>query len=313
MRDEGSGQESPSTDKNHVCSMIRSMTGFGNAEVLTPAGRFTIEMRSVNHRFSEVVVRLPRDLSTLEDRVRGLVQARVLRGRVEVTIMREERGSRPKTVRSDTELARAYAQALRGLADVLGVSGEIALSQLVSFPDVLKVEEAREDLEALWPDLSRAVDEAVAGLVAMREAEGHRLADDLLARLERVEDLARLVEGRARIAVAEYAQRLRLRIADLLGEVPLDENRLATEIAVFAERVDISEEITRLGSHLAQFRQDITDSAGAIGRRLEFVLQEMGREVNTIGSKASDLEITRAVIAMKGELESLREQVQNVE
>lgn len=289
------------------------MTGFGNAEAPTPAGRFTVEMRAVNHRFSEVVVRLPRDLSTLEDRVRGVVQARVLRGRVDVIIMREERGSRAKTVRADTELAHAYAQALRELADVLGVSSEIGLSQLIAFPDVLKVEEAREDLEALWPDLSRAVDEAVAGLVAMREAEGRRLAEDLLAHLERVEDLARLVEGRARIAVAEYAQRLRQRIAELLGEVPLDENRIATEIAVFAERVDISEEVTRLGSHLVQFRQDVNDAAGAVGRRLEFVLQEMGREVNTIGSKASDLEITRAVIAMKGELESLREQVQNVE
>jgi len=293
--------------------MIRSMTGFGSAEVLTPSGRFTVEMRAVNHRFNEVAVRLPRDLSALEDRVRGIVQARVLRGRVDVSIMREERGSRLRTVKSDTELARAYAQALRELADVLGVSGEISLSQLISMPDVIKVEEVRDDVETLWPDLSRAVDEAVAGLVAMREAEGRRLAGDLLARLDRVGDLARLVEDRARVAVAEYAQRLRARIAELLGTVPLDENRLATEIAIFAERVDISEEVTRLNSHVAQFRQDITDGGGSIGRRLEFLLQEMGREVNTIGSKASDLEITRAVIAMKGELESLREQVQNVE
>jgi len=289
------------------------MTGFGSAEVLTPSGRFTVEMRAVNHRFNEVAVRLPRDLSALEDRVRGIVQARVLRGRVDVSIMREERGSRLRTVKSDTELARAYAQALRELADVLGVSGEISLSQLISMPDVIKVEEVRDDVETLWPDLSRAVDEAVAGLVAMREAEGRRLAGDLLARLDRVGDLARLVEDRARVAVAEYAQRLRARIAELLGTVPLDENRLATEIAIFAERVDISEEVTRLNSHVAQFRQDITDGGGSIGRRLEFLLQEMGREVNTIGSKASDLEITRAVIAMKGELESLREQVQNVE
>lgn len=293
--------------------MIRSMTGFGTGEALTPAGRLTIEIRSVNHRFSEILVRLPRDLSALEDRVRAAVQARVLRGRVEVTIMREERGSRPKTVRSDTELARAYAQALRELADVLGVAGPITLPQIVSLPDVLRVEETREDAEALWPDLGRAVEQAVGALVAMREAEGRRLAGDLLARLDRIGDVTHTVEARSRTAVADYAQRLRQRIAELLSEVPLDENRLAMEIAIFAERVDVSEEVTRLRSHLTQFRQDVTNADGAIGRRLEFVLQEMGREANTIGSKASDLEITRAVIAIKGELESLREQVQNVE
>src|SRR5437867_339534 len=203
--------------------MIRSMTGYGSAELLTPARRFTVEIRSVNHRFSEILVRLPRDLGALEDRVRALVQSRVLRGRVDVTIMREERAARPKTVRSDTDLARAYAQA------------------------------------------------------------------------------------------GEYAQRLRQRVAELLREVPVDEARLATEIAIFAERVDVSEEVTRLRSHLVQFREDVTHATGAVGRRLEFVLQEMGREANTIGSKASDLEITRAVIGVKGELESLREQVQNVE
>ena len=293
--------------------MIRSMTGYGSAEMLTPARRFTVEMRSVNHRFSEILVRLPRDLSALEDRVRALVQSRVLRGRVDVTIMREERGARPKTVRSDTDLARAYAQALRELADVLGVAGEIGLSHIVSLPDVVKVEEAREDVEVLWPDLSRAVEEAVIALVGMREAEGRRLAADLLTRLDHVEGFARVIEGRARVAAAEYAQRLRQRVAELLREVPVDEARLAMEIAIFAERVDISEEVTRLRSHLAQFREDVTNAAGAVGRRLEFVLQEMGREANTIGSKASDLEITRAVIGVKGELESLREQVQNVE
>jgi len=247
--------------------MIRSMTGYGSAEMLTPARRFTVEMRSVNHRFSEILVRLPRDLSALEDRVRALVQSRVLRGRVDVTIMREERGARPKTVRSDTDLARAYAQALRELADVLGVAGEIGLSHIVSLPDVVKVEEAREDVEVLWPDLSRAVEEAVIALVGMREAEGRRLAADLLTRLDHVEGFARVIEGRARVAAAEYAQRLRQRVAELLREVPVDEARLAMEIAIFAERVDISEEVTRLRSHLAQFREDVTNAAGAVGRR----------------------------------------------
>src|SRR3989441_2600013 len=277
-------------DQNHVC-MIRSMTGFGSAESLTPSGRFTVEIRSVNHRFTEIVVRLPRDLSALEERVRPVVQSRVLRGRIEVTIMREERGTRPRTVRSDADLARAYAQALRELADVLGVAGEIGLSHIVSLPDVVKVEEVREDVEALWPDLSRAVEEAVVALVGMREAEGRRLAADLLTRLDHVEGFTRVIEGRARVAAAEYAQRLRQRVAELLREVPVDEARPATGIVIFAERVDVSEEVTRLRSHLAQFREDVTNAAGAVGRRREFVLQELGRGANTIGAKASDLAI----------------------
>src|SRR2546430_8042026 len=233
--------------------MIRSMTGYGSAELLTPARRFTVEIRSVNHRFSEILVRLPRDLGALEDRVRPLVQSRVLRGRVDVTIMREDRAARPKTVRSDTDLARAYAQALRELADGLGVAGEIGLSHIVSLPDVVKVEETREDVEALWPDLGRAVDEAVGALVTMREGEGRRLATDLLARVDRVEGFTRVIEARAHAAAGEYAQRLRQRVAELLRGVPVGEAPLATEIAIFAERVDVREGGTPRLSHPVPF------------------------------------------------------------
>lgn len=293
--------------------MIRSMTGYGRGDAQTPAGRFTVEVRSVNARFGEVLVRLPRDVTPLEDRVRAVVQSRVLRGRVEVTIMRDDRAARMKAVRADADLAAAYAQALRDLADVMGVPDGISLSQVAAFPDVIRVEEAKEDLEALWPALAPAVEAAAEDLVAMRVAEGRRLAEDLEARLAHLEALAAEVEARSRLTVSAHAVRLRDRITELLGGFPLDESRLAAEVAIFAERSDVSEEVTRLRSHIAQFRADLRDSPGAVGRRLEFVLQEMGREVNTTGSKANDLEITRAVIAMKGELESMREQIQNVE
>lgn len=293
--------------------MIRSMTGYGRGEAQTPAGRFTVEVRSVNARFGEVLVRLPRDVTPLEDRVRAVVQSRVLRGRVEVTIMRDDRAARTKSVRADVDLAAAYAQALRDLADVIGVADGMSLSQVAAFPDVIRVEEAKEDLDALWPALAPAVEAAAGDLVAMREAEGRRLAEDLEARLGRVEVLAAEVEARSRLATSEHAARLRERITELLAGFPLDESRLAAEVAIFAERSDVSEEVTRLRSHIAQFRADLRENPGAVGRRLEFVLQEMGREVNTTGSKANDLEITRAVIAMKGELESVREQIQNVE
>jgi len=293
--------------------MIRSMTGYGRAEAQTASGRFTVEMRSVNHRFGEVLVRLPRDLAPLEDRVRAVVQTRVLRGRVEVTVIREDRATRTKTVRADVDLATAYAQALKELAGVLRVREGMTLAQVAALPDVIRVEETKEDLDTLWPELAAALEEATTDLVEMREAEGRRLAEDLETRLRHVEELARGVEARSRGAVGEFVTRLRERIAALLGEVPVDENRLAAEVAIFAERSDVSEEVTRLRSHVAQFRQDLRDAEGAVGRRLEFVLQEMGREVNTTGAKANDLEITRAVISMKGELESMREQIQNVE
>jgi uncharacterized protein (TIGR00255 family) len=293
--------------------MIRSMTGYGRAEAQTPFGRLTVEMRSVNHRFGEVLVRLPRDLAPLEDRVRATVQSHVQRGRVEVTVLRENRTTRTTSVRADLALAAAYAQALRELADALGIPDGITLPQVAAYPDVVRVEEAKEDLETLWGLLLPAVGAAASDLVGMREAEGRRLAEDLEGRLARVDALSRTVEGRSHQAVTEHAARLRERIQQLLGEVPVDENRLAAEVAIFAERSDVSEEVTRLRSHIAQFRSELAASNGAVGRRLEFVLQEMGREVNTTGGKANDLEITRAVIAMKGELESMREQIQNVE
>jgi uncharacterized protein (TIGR00255 family) len=293
--------------------MIRSMTGFGSATAQTTAGRFAVEIRSVNHRFSEVQVRLPRDLAALEDPVRATVQARVLRGRVEVSIVREDRGLRARSIRADTDVAAAYAQALKELAGALGLSGELTLPQVAAFPDVIKVEEVREEADQLWQQLAPAVDSAAGALTRMREAEGRRLADDLLMRLGRISELTDTIVARAPAAVREYAARIKTRISELLGEIPLDEQRVAAEVAIFAERSDINEELTRLRSHAEQFALDLAASEGAVGRKLEFLLQEMGRETNTIGAKANDMEIARAVIAIKGELESLREQVLNIE
>ena len=238
------------------------MTGFGTATAEVPGGRLAVEVRSVNHRFSEVLIRLPRDLSPLEDRARAILQERVRRGRVEVVVTREEGARRPRTVRADVELAAAYARALRDLAGAVGAGGDVTVAQVASLPDVLRLEDERADPESLWPQIEAALRAAADGLVAMRASEGERLA---------------------------------------------------AELALFAERSDITEELTRLRSHLVQFRQTVREEDAAVGRKLDFILQEMGRETNTIGSKANDLEITRAIIAMKSELESLREQAQNVE
>ena len=292
--------------------MLRSMTGFGASDLATAAGRYTVEARSLNHRFLEIMVRLPRELAPLEDRIRALVQGRVLRGRVEVAIMRENYGKRLRTVRIDLDLAKAFASALNELKQALELPGSPDLAMLSALPDLIRIEEQKEDLEAAWTAIAEAVEVALSRLVAMREREGARLASDLGQRVRRLAERADEIERRAPLVVQEHAARLTRRIEELIGMPPVDEGRLAAEVAIFADRSDIAEETTRLRSHLAQMQQMLIGD-GPAGRTLEFLVQELGREANTIGSKANDVEISRAVIAVKGDLESLREQIQNLE
>jgi len=292
--------------------MLRSMTGFGASDLATAAGRYTVEARSLNHRFLEIIVRLPRELAPLEDRIRALVQGRVLRGRVEVAIMRENYGKRLRTVRIDLDLAKAFASALNELKQALELPGSPDLAMLSALPDLIRIEEQKEDLEAAWTAIAEGLEVALSRLVAMREGEGARLASDLGQRVRRLAERADEIERRAPLVVQEHAARLTRRIEELIGMPPVDEGRLAAEVAIFADRSDIAEETTRLRSHLAQMQQMLIGD-GPAGRTLEFLVQELGREANTIGSKANDVEISRAVIAVKGDLESLREQIQNLE
>lgn len=296
--------------------MVRSMTGYGAAEVEAQTGRWWVEVRSTNHRFLEVVVRLPRDLGALEERVRAAVAGRVRRGRVEV-LVREEATGRARSVTVDTELARQYAQALETLRRELGIQDSLNLAALLALPEVVRLEEVRPDVELAWQALRPGLDQALDSLVRMREAEGAHLAEDLAARVARVEEWVEEVSRRAEELPRVYAQRLRERVAELVRALgvdrPPDEARLAMEVAAFADRCDVREELVRLRSHLHQARTLLHASDGAVGRKLEFLLQEMQREVNTVGSKAGDLDVTRAVLEMKSELEAIREQVQNVE
>lgn len=288
------------------------MTGFGAAEASAALSRYAVEIRSVNHRFCEIVVRLPRELAALEDQVRAIVQGRVLRGRVDVAIIRQDYGKRTRAVKADLDLATAYASALNDLKRALSISGPLELSSLMSLPDLIRVEEQKEDLEASWAALATGVADALDRLLSMRDTEGARLAADLARRVERLDEHIAAIEVRAPTVVEDYHTRLVRRVQELTDGVSVDPGRLATEIAMFADRTDVTEEITRFRSHLVQFQSTLT-ADGAVGRTLEFIVQELGREANTIGSKANDLAITRRVIAVKGELESLREQIQNVE
>lgn len=307
--------------------MIHSMTGFGRAERRESFGTVYVEVKSVNHRFAEVVVRLPRSWNALEDRLRRLVQGAIARGRVEVVAGRDESEPVPRAVFVDSALAQSYHDRLKEVAGILGLSESPSLELVTRMPDVVRVADALLDLDTLWPALEAAARQALEALRAMRAREGEHLAAELGGRLARLDALIAAIAARAPQVPLEYRDRLQRRVGELLaraGEpaVALDPARLAQEVALLADRADITEELARLQSHTLQFRATLEgprDGGAAVapgepvGRKLDFLLQEMGREINTIGSKAGDLEISRAVIEAKAELEKIREQVQNVE
>jgi uncharacterized protein (TIGR00255 family) len=292
--------------------MARSMTGFGRGEAAGGAGRIVVEMKAVNHRFSEVVFRMPRQFGAMEEPARKLILTEVSRGRLDVFVTWEA-SARAKGVQVDKELAIAYYNALKELGEAIGSNAELTLDTLARLPDVLKVADGESTAEELWPAFEAALLQAVGNLVAMRVREGALLVEDLSARISRVEALRDVVAQRAPQVVEEYRNRLARRLEELLPQGnAVDPQRLAQEVALFADRSDISEELQRLGSHIAQFRQALA-SGEAVGRKLDFLVQELGREVNTIGSKANDAAVTAQVVEAKSELEKIREQVQNAE
>lgn len=293
--------------------MVRSMTGYGRGEAGGEAKGFTVEIRSVNHRFCEVVTRMPKSYAALEDRVRKAIQEKVSRGRLDVFITVENFAcGRNRAVTVDKELARAYFNALQELKSATGAAGEIDVVDLARLPDVLALEEKDEDLEEIWSVMLTAVQQATDSLVAMREQEGRRLAEDILHRIDKIEQMNNQIAERAPLVVDDYRERMRQRIQELLGEIEIDENRLASEVAFFADRSNITEEIVRLRSHFKQVREAVKVPE-PVGRKLDFLVQELNREVNTIGSKANDTQISAQVIAAKSEIEKIREQVQNIE
>ena len=294
--------------------MIRSMTGYGRAEAAGVRVALSVECKSVNHRHLEVSLKLPRVLASFEADARRLVQSAVARGRVDVSASLAPVGGgtlSPLTV--NTRQAREFADAARRLADDLRLHLIPTVEWVLDQPGVLSREEqAPLPLEEAWPLLEQALSRALAELVSRREAEGQALSLELVAIHSAIAAHVEAVAERAPAAVERRAKRLRERIQALLGGTPLDEGRIATEIAVWAEKTDIAEELTRLRAHLDHFAALLRDG-GAVGRTLDFLIQEIHREVNTVGSKADDLEISQTVIAVKSTLEKLREQVQNIE
>ncbi|BAS27431.1 YicC/YloC family endoribonuclease [Limnochorda pilosa] len=290
------------------------MTGFGRAGVAGETG-FQVEIRSVNHRYLDLSVRLPHPLSGLEPPVRERVAGRLARGRVEVTVdlragdAQAAVGGQPASVRVNHTLLRAYREAIRQVA---GSEGDASLDFLLQQPGVLTVNEAPPDLDLLWRELQPVLDEALDRLIEMRRREGERLGQDVRERLERIAALVGRMQEQAPRMVEGYRARLADRVEGLLARGDLEPGRLEAEVVLFAERVDIAEELVRAGSHLSQFRRYLAEG-GAVGRRLDFLLQELLRETNTAGSKAQDAQIAGWVVDVKTELERMREQVQNLE
>lgn len=291
------------------------MTGYGRGEAAYEGRSITVELRAVNNRYLDCTVKMPRAYIFAEDAMKARVQKDITRGKVDVFVTISNTGGEALSVAVNEPLAKAYIDAMWKLYELGGgqaVKMSYTATDLAHFPDVLVVEKQEEDLDALKEQLLSVLDLAIRDFNSMREKEGRRLADDILGRAETIERLVALVEERSPQTVSEYRARLEAKMAEVLQNTQIEESRLLTEAAIFADKVAVDEETVRLHSHLAQLREMLS-KGGAVGRKLDFLIQEFNREANTIGSKCSDIEIARHVVDIKAEIEKIREQVQNLE
>lgn len=290
---------------------MQSMTGYGRCQAALEGREMTLEVKTVNHRFLDLSFRLPRNVGFLEEILRRELTAAFQRGHMDVFVAYRNTRSDARQVRVDTALAGAYVEAARQVQEIAGMDEALSVAQLMAMPDVVQIAEAQEDQGAVEQLAGLALEGVIAEVRAMRAREGEALRRDLMEHLNALAQLRDRMADRAPLVPLAYRERLNARLAEL-GAETVEPQRLAQEVALFADKCAIDEELSRLASHIAQMRACLEEK-GAVGRRLDFLTQEMNREVNTIGSKASDLEITQAVVAAKSEIEKLREQVQNVE
>lgn len=292
--------------------MIKSMTGYGKGEAATPNGNFLVEIRSVNHRYGEISVRMPRSFYAFENDVKRLASSLLKRGKIEIYVQWDEAAAANAAPQLDMAVAHGYYQAYCRLAKELNLPQDAPPSYIMSQKGVMKEIAGSLDETELQPQLLAAVGDAVAALDGMRTREGTALLEDLQARRRQIAEWVALVGERVPLVVLEYKQKLKSRLEQLLDGAEVDENRIAQEIALLADRSDITEELVRLASHFSQFDEALLNSE-PVGRKLDFLMQEMNREINTVGSKSNDAGITGLVIQIKAEMEKMREQVQNIE
>lgn len=295
-----------------VTAMIRSMTGYGRGQQTLGGMDITVEIRSVNHRYYEYSSRLPRVYGFLDERLKGYLQKAVSRGKVDVGVWIDTVDAPGSEVVVNHALAEGYLKALHELAQTYGLRDDVSVNTLSRFPDILTVRKAAEDEEAIWEAVRQVADEALAGFVAMREREGARLREDVLARRQTILRAVEQVEARSPEIVREHMAKVEARMKELLSTATVDEQRLLTEAALFADKTATAEETVRLRSHLDQL-ETLVNASEPVGRKLDFLVQEINRETNTIGSKVQDVELARVVVDVKAEIEKIREQIQNLE
>lgn len=295
--------------------MIRSMTGFGRGEYSDGKRNVICEIRTVNHRYADISVKMPKRYSFAEEKIKALIKERVRRGKVEVSIIVENLTEGDITIRLNSPVAQQYIENLKKLKERYGLTGEIDLKLVSSMPDVLKAIPDVEDEEEVTAVICESVKAAVSRLDEMRTTEGAKLSEDLLMRGELIREIVKKIEKRAPLVAEEYREKLEARIRELVEDkVDIPADRILVEAAVFADKANITEELVRLDSHMIQLKAFLTESGeGTVGKKLDFLVQEMNREANTIGSKANDLEITSLMLETKSEIEKIREQVQNIE
>ena len=292
--------------------MILSMTGYGRAEQVLNGRSIQVELRSVNSRYFEYSSRLPRNCSFMEDKLKKLMSKSISRGKVELSLQIQTIDAADTVVEVDYPLAQSYHAAMQGLSDALHMPNDITADKLARMPDVLVLRRASANEEQLWQDVSAVAEAALQQFLAMRAVEGEKLQQDVLSRLVTIEEMVGRIEKATEVRVQAYTQRLYEKLKTLLEDRNIDDSRILTEAAIFADKTAIDEETVRIHSHIQQYREILALSE-PVGRKLDFLTQELNRETNTIGSKCQQLEITRLVVDVKSEIEKIREQIQNIE
>ena len=292
--------------------MIKSMTGYGKSEQTIDSLNVTVEIKSVNHRYFEFSARVPREYGFLEEKLKKYCNSLITRGKVECYVSVEDLEEREMEVNVNETLAAGYVKALKELSERFGLKDDISAVTLSRYPDVITLHKASEDEERIWNAVKTVAETAVSKFIEMRETEGSKLRGDILSRADYIIECVEFIEGRSPETVREYNEKLKQRMKELLGDAAVDEQRLLNEAAIYADKIAVDEETVRLRSHISQLRE-FMNSSEAIGRKLYFLVQEINREANTIGAKAQDVDIAKKVIAIKAEVEKIREQVQNIE
>jgi uncharacterized protein (TIGR00255 family) len=292
--------------------MVRSMTGFGRAEVVENNRRYTVELKSVNHRYLDLSVKSPRVLACLEGNVRAEIKKYLNRGKVDVYISYENLSESTAELKYNRELAGKYANFVKEIAGEFGLENDLRATRLASFPDVFEIIEEADDEDELWAGLKKAVDGACEKMVEARSVEGENLVKDLTAKLDNLLSIVDFIQERSPKIVEEYREKIYTRVKEILGDNTPDEGRLLTEVTIFADKICVDEEIVRLRSHIETMKKDLSLDLD-VGRKLDFIAQEMNREANTTLSKTTDLEISNKGIELKTEIEKIREQIQNIE